>query len=186
MNIYRIVLISLLFLFIFEDYIKKNKKVYKFLKIFMVIVLVLLIGCRGNIARDDQMYIDLFKQFQYSFDFIKDSRFEILYLFLNGIVKIFTDNYNILFSVVVGISLYNLYKFIEFFSFSFFYSLVFYYCRWIFLKEFTQIRSGLACSFLYLALIELYKKNEKRYYFWIFIGGMFHKAIFFVLFFLYF
>lgn len=85
------------------------------------------------------------------------------------------------FFFIAGISLYNLYKFINFFSVSFFYSLSFYYCRWLFLKEFTQIRSGLACSFLYLALIELYKKNEKKYYFWILIGGMFHKAIFFCL-----
>ncbi|AVQ17671.1 EpsG family protein [Fusobacterium mortiferum] len=179
MNIYRSILILLLFFFIFEDYIKNNKKMYKFLKIFTIILLVILIGFRGNIARDDQMYIDLLKQFQYSFDFIKDSRFEILYLFLNGMIKVFTDNYSVLFSIVAGISLYNLYKFIDFFSVSFFYSLSFYYCRWIFLKEFTQIRSALACSFLYLALIELYKKNENKYYFWILIGGMFHKAIFF-------
>lgn len=181
MNIYRIVFILLLLLFIFEDYLKNNKKIYKFLKFFIMVVLVILVGGRGNLARDDQMYIELLNQFHYSVDFIRESRYEILYLFLNGIVKIFTDNYNILFFIVAGISLYNLYKFIDFFSVSFFYSLSFYYCRWIFLKEFTQIRNSLACSFLYLALIELYKKKERRYYFWILIGGMFHRAIFFCL-----
>ncbi|STO31143.1 Uncharacterised protein [Fusobacterium necrogenes] len=183
MNIYRIILIVLLLLFVIEDYLKKNKKIYGFLKIFMLLILLFLIGCRGNIARDDQMYISLLNEFEYSLTFIKESRFEIFYLFLNGIVKFVIDDYNVLFLVIAGINLYNLYKFISFFSVSFFYSLSFYYCRWIFLKEFTQIRSGLACSFLYLALIELYKKKEKKYYFWVLVGGLFHKAIFFAVFF---
>lgn len=179
MNIYRIFFIILILLFLSEEYIKLDKNIYKVLKRIIFLLLIILIGYRGGIAADDKMYIELFEGFEYSFLFLKNSRYEILFLILNGIVKIFTNNYRILFLCIATISLYNLYRFINFFSISFFYSVTFYYCRWIFLKEFTQIRSGLACSFLYLAIIELYKNNTKKYIFWVIIGGLIHKSVFF-------
>lgn len=179
MNIYRIIFLLLLLLFLLEDYLKLNKKIYQSLKVLTIVILVILAGCRGELARDDRMYITLFNNFNYSYTFLKESRFEILYLFLNGAIKFFTQNFNFLFFIVALLSLYNIYKFIDYFSISFFYSVVFYYCRWFFTREFTQIRNGLAYSFFCLGLMELYKKNEKKYYFYVLIGGLIHKSIFF-------
>ena len=179
MNIYRITLFLFLFLFLFEEYLKVNKQMYKYLKILSIILLVILAGCRGVLARDDKMYVDLFNNFNFSYTFFKESRFEILYLLLNGVIKFFTQNFNFLFFIIALLSLYNVYKFINYFSVSFFYSLTFYYCRWFFTREFTQIRNGLAYSFFCLGLIELYKKNEKKYYFYILVGSLIHKSIFF-------
>mgnify|MGYP003371783485 CR=1 FL=1 len=184
-NIYRIIFLILIILFILEDYLKKSKKIYKFFKVISIIILILLVGCRGIIARDDKMYFDIFeyvpKIYELSFHYLELERVEMGYTILNSMVKTFTENYKIIFFIVALISFINLYIFINYFSNYFFYSIAFYYCRWLFLKEFTQVRSALACSFFYIGLIFLYKKKYLYYFFCILLGGVFHKAILFCL-----
>lgn len=181
MNIYRYISIFLLFLFLFEEYIKKNEKLYKSLKILVMVLLVLMIGFRRTLGRDTLMYINYFENLTPTYEYFKNTRFEFLYFILNVLVKFFTDNYTILFLVIAGISFVNLYKIINYFSVSYFYSITFYYCRWIFQKEFSGIRNALACSVFYIALIKLYENNIKKYYFLIIISGLIHKSMFFYL-----
>ena len=69
--------------------------------------------------------------------------FEYGYILLNMLIKTITTNSNYLFMSVALISLFNLKKFIEYFSKNYFYSLSFYYARYFFLKEFNQIRNVL-------------------------------------------
>ena len=177
MNIYRIILIFLIGMFLCEEYLKKNIVLYSFLKKFTVLVLICLIGFRNGIARDDSAYIEYFVDFKAEYDYIFCGKFEIFYSLLNGAIKLITHNYRVVFILSAAICMINLYKFISFFSVSFFSSIIFYYCRWLFLRDFTQIRSGIACSFFYLGLIELYKKRKLKFLLYILIGAGFHKAI---------
>lgn len=184
-NIYRIIFLILIMLFILEDYLKNNKKIYKILKFISIMMVISLVGFRGIIARDDRAYFKIFeyvpKIYKLSFHYLELERVEIGYTILNSIVKTFTENYKVMFFIVALISLVNLYIFINYFSNYFFYSIAFYYCRWLFLKEFTQLRSALACSFFYIGLILLHKKKYIYYFLSIIIGGLFHKAILFCL-----
>lgn len=179
MNIYRLILLIFLLLFLFEDYLFKLKKTYKLLKWLSIAILILLTGFRGNIGRDTRMYIDYFNNLSFTYEYFKHTRFEFLYFILNGIIKVFTINCTILFLIIAAITFINLYKFINYFSVSFFYSITFYYCRWFFLKDFSGIRNALACSFFYIALIKLYEKKIKNYYLLILVSGLIHKSMFF-------
>lgn len=181
MNIYRFIFIFLLMLFLFEDKIKSNKKLYKFLKVLIVTIIIFMVGLRGLIARDSVTYYNAFKNIPSFFciSYLDKQVMENGYLILNSFVKTLGFNFGVVFFIVAMISLINISMFINYFSNYFFYSLAFYYTRWLFLKEFTQIRSGLACSFLYLGFIQLHKNKYKNYVLLILIGSIFHKSILF-------
>lgn len=185
MNVYRIIFIFFIVLFIFENKIKKYKKEYKNLKKMTMIILILLVGFRGEIDRDSSMYVDFFLKcptiIEMKLSFIQNSRFEYGYILLNSVVKIFTNNYNYIFLLIAIISFYNLYIFINYFSTSFFYPIALYYSRWMFLREFTQIRNGIGYSFFLISLIYLDKLKLKKSIFFILLGGAFHKSIYFCL-----
>lgn len=183
MNIYRLIFMFLIILFLFEDKIRKNKKIYKSLKNLSVVIIILMVGLRGLIAFDSRNYYEVFKNtpnlFNLSFEYLNNHVMEKGYLFLNSLVKTLNFNFWMVFFIVAMISLINISIFINYFSNYFFYSLAFYYTRWLFLKEFTQIRSGLACSFLYLGFIQLHKNKYRNYILLILIGSIFHKSVLF-------
>lgn len=181
MNIYRIILLIFLILFLFEDYIKTNKVLYKILKIITILILILLISFKGNIGRDTQMYIKYFENLSFSIEYWKSTRFEFLFFLINLVIRFFTENVIWLFTFVAIISFINIYIFINYFSISFFYSITFYYCRWFFIKDFSGIRNALASSIFYIALIKLYQSKKKEYYILVIISGLVHKSMFFYL-----
>lgn len=183
MNIYRLIFIFLIILFLFEDIIRKNKKIYRNLKILVVIIIIFMVGLRGLISFDSGNYYRAFKNipnlFNLSFAYLDKQVMENGYLILNSFIKTLYFDFWMVFFIVAAISLINISIFINYFSNYFFYSLTFYYIRWLFLKEFTQIRSGLACSFLYLGFIQLHKNKYRNYILLIIIGSIFHKSILF-------
>lgn len=183
MNIYRGIFLLLLLLFLLEDKIKKNKKIYFSLKISSIVIIIFTVGLRGLIAYDSENYFDVFMKIpaisELTLEYLKSHVMERGYLIINSFVKTLKVEFWLVFFIVSLISLINISIFINYFSDYFFYSLAFYYTRWLFLKEFTQIRSGLACSFLYLGFIELDKKNYKKYLLLVLIGCLFHKAVLF-------
>lgn len=183
MNIYRLIFIFLIILFLFEDKIKKNKKIYKSLKILVVIIIISMVGLRGLISFDSGNYFSTFKNipnlFNLTSDYLNKQVMENGYLYLNSLIKTLDFDFWMVFFIVAMISLINISIFIDYFSNYFFYSLAFYYTRWLFLKEFTQIRSGLACSFLYLGFIQLHKNKYRNYVLLILVGSIFHKSVLF-------
>lgn len=183
MNIYRLIFIFLIILFLFEDSIRKNKKIYRILKILVVIIIIFIVGLRGLISSDSENYYKAFKNipdlFNLSFDYLNKQVIEKGYLILNSFIKTLSFDFWMVFFIVAAISLINISIFINYFSKYFFYSLAFYYTRWLFLKEFTQIRSGLACSFLYLGFIQLHKNKYRNYILLILVGSIFHKSVLF-------
>lgn len=190
MNIYRFIFSILIILFIFENILKRNKKVYETLKKISILFLILLCTFKGEVGRDTIMYNNIFNSipiisieniFEDLNYTITSYRFEYGYLLLNLLIKKFTNNSIILFFIVAMISFVNLKKFLDYFSESYFYSLAFYYARYFFLKEFTQIRNGLAYSFILVSLIHLYEKNKKLFILYVIIAGSFHKSAYFVL-----
>lgn len=186
MNIYRIILLIFIILFIFENILKENKKIYKLIKNLSILILVFLCAFKGNVARDTEMYRGYFEKIPniLEINLLPLFPFEYGYILLNMIIKTMTKNSDYLFMAVALISLFNLKKFIEYFSESYFFSLSFYYARYFFLKEFTQIRNGLAYSFILLALIKLYEKKRTYFIIYVLIAGSFHKSAYFALTFL--
>lgn len=185
MNIYRLVFLILIVFFIFEEYLKKKKEIYKTTKFLSVFILILVAGLRSSNVIDGKMYFNIFKNvpslFDLTIEYLKKERVENGYVILNSIVKLFTENYHWAFFIVATITLINLYFFINYFSEAFFCSLIFYYTRWFYLKEYSQSRNALACSFFYVGLIFLEKKKYYKYCLLVILGGMFHKSIFFCL-----
>lgn len=183
MNIYRLIFIFLIILFLFEDEIRKNKKIYKSLKFLIVTIIIFMVGLRGLIAFDSGNYYRVFKNipnlFDLTFSYLDRQVMEKGYLCLNSLIKTLGFDFWMVFFIVAMISLINISIFINYFSNYFFYSLAFYYTRWLFLKEFTQIRSGLACSFLYLGFIQLHKNKYRNYILLILVGSIFHKSVLF-------
>lgn len=183
MNIYRVVFLLLTIFFLFEEYLKKKKKLYKCIQYLSLIILILVAGLRSLNVIDGPMYFDIFKNvppiFELSMEYLKRERIENGFIILNSMIKTFTSNYHWAFFIVALITLMNIYFFINYFSQNFFCSLIFYYTRWFYLKEYTQSRNALACSFFYIGLIFLEKKKYFKYYLLIFLGGLFHKSIFF-------
>ena len=183
MNIYRLIFIFLIILFLFEDRIRKNKKIYRSSKILTIFIIILIIGLRGLIAFDSRNYYIVFRNipdlFDLSFDYLDKQVMEKGYLYFNSLVKTLGFDFWMVFFIVAMVSLINISIFINYFSNYFFYSLAFYYTRWLFLKEFTQIRSGLACSFLYLGFIQLHKNKYRNYILLILVGSIFHKSVLF-------
>ena len=161
MNIYRVILLIFIILFIFEERLKKNKKIYKLVKNLSILILVLLCTFKGSVARDTEMYRGYFEKIPniFEIDLLLVFPFEYGYILLNMLIKTITTNSNYLFMSVALISLFNL-------------------------KEFTQIRNGLAYSFILLALIKLYEKKKEYFIIYILIAGSFHKSAYFALTFL--
>lgn len=181
MNVYIYIFLLLILCFLMEDFLKKKPKIYKGIKHSAIFLLVLFIGLRGVFAPDAEAYYQYFlktpKLLNLNWDIIFNNSMEPGYTVLNSIIKSLGINFSGVFFLVALISLINLHIFINYFSDYYFYALTFYYTRWIFLKEFMQIRNGLACSFIYLAFIELEKNNWKKYLFLVIVGSLFHKAV---------
>jgi hypothetical protein len=59
--------------------------------------------------------------------------------------------------------------------------LLLYYVHFFLLQEMTQIRNGLACSFLYVAIISHLQNKARITFFWIFLASLFHISSLFYL-----
>lgn len=181
MNIYRSFFLILITCFIFEDYIKKNSKFYKMLKIFLILMIVLMVGLRGIIGADTYRYYLLYMNTpeldNMTWNYLMGNYIEPGYILLNSFVKTLGIGFYGALILSSLITMINLYRFFNYFSKYFFYSLTFYYIRWLFLKDFNQIRNGIASSFLLVSFIFLKEKKYKKFIFIILLGSLFHKTI---------
>lgn len=181
MNIYRVIFLILLVCFMFEDYIKKDKKIYKIIKLFSVLLVVLMVGLRGFLGPDIKNYYNAYILIpnldNLTWRYLEYQIMEPGYLIVNSIIKTLgIEFWGVLFFSSL-ITMINLYKFFNYFSNYFFYSLTFYYVRWLFLKDFIQIRNAIASSFLLVSFISLKEKKYKRFIFLILVGCLFHKTV---------
>ena len=143
----------------------------KELKNITLIFLTLFAGLRFNVGAD-------YLSYGYIFNTIKSNqtvKMEPLYWLINKI----SLNYLVLCILVAFLSLYFLFKFINYLDKENFYFILFgyvsiYYLQW----NMSTIRQGLAISIFLYSTIFLFEKKYKKYLFFILIGGLFHKTLF--------
>ena len=143
----------------------------KELKNITLIFLTLFAGLRFNVGAD-------YLSYGYIFNTIKSNqniRIEPLYWLINKILP----NYILVCSFVAFLSLYFIFKFINYLDEKNFYFILFgyvsiYYLQW----NMSTVRQGLAISIFLYSTIFLFEKKYKKYLFFILVGGLFHKTLF--------
>ncbi|PGH20186.1 hypothetical protein RN96_11465 [Fusobacterium polymorphum] len=143
----------------------------KELKNITLIFLTLFTGLRFNVGAD-------YLSYGYIFNTIKSNqniRIEPLYWLINKILP----NYILVCSFVAFLSLYFIFKFINYLDEKNFYFILFgyvsiYYLQW----NMSTVRQGLAISIFLYSTIFLFEKKYKKYLFFILVGGLFHKTLF--------
>ncbi|WP_338981970.1 EpsG family protein [Fusobacterium nucleatum] len=147
----------------------------KELKNVTLIFLTLFAGLRFNVGAD-------YLSYEYLFNMIKSNqqtRMELLYWFLNKI----SPNYVVLCIITTFLSLYLIFKFINYLDKNNFYFILFgyfsiYYLQW----NLSTIRQGLAISVFLYSTIFLFEKKYEKYLFFVLLGGLFHKSLFLAIF----
>ena len=147
----------------------------KELKNVALIFLTLFAGLRFNVGAD-------YLSYEYLFNMIKSNqqtRMEPLYWFLNKI----SPNYVVLCIIITFLSLYLIFKFINYLDKKNFYFILFgyvsiYYLQW----NMSTVRQGLAISVFLYSTIFLFEKRYEKYLFFVLLGGLFHKSLFLAIF----
>ncbi|RRD27112.1 EpsG family protein [Fusobacterium canifelinum] len=142
----------------------------KKLKNITLVFLTLLAGLRYNVGADYLSYRLIFNRIKLG----EKIRTEPLYWLLNKI----SFNYTFLLTLVAFLSLYLVFKFINYLDKQNFYFILFgyfsiYYLQW----NLSTIRQGIAISFFLYSSIFLFEKKYKKYLFIILIGCFFHKSL---------
>ena len=143
----------------------------KELKNITLIFLTLFAGLRFNVGAD-------YLSYGYIFNAIKSKqtvKMEPLYWLINKV----SLNYLILCILVAFLSIYFLFKFINYLDKENFYFILFgyvsiYYLQW----NMSTLRQGVAITIFLYSTIFLFEKKYKKYLFFILIGGLFHKTLF--------
>jgi hypothetical protein len=159
----------------FNDFIKKSK----IIKLFFYISVVLFVGLRGNVGTDTHRYIEAFKYgisdvFSSDIFSLRLPYSEYGFILLNSIVKTFTNNYNILFIIIALLTYYFIFSSLNYYSKYFYIGFLVYFLRFMLLRDFNQIRAGLAISIVIYAIRFISKKKLIKYLFWIIIASSIH------------
>ena len=98
------------------------------------------------------------------------------FYFLQVVVKTLIDNVTLFFLIISGFSFYFLYKDITHYSIFPLIGICAYISRFIIVRNFVQIRAGLAYAILMLSIKYIYEKDWKRYFLIVFIAWLFHRS----------
>lgn len=190
MYIYCIIFIVLVF-FSIENEVRPIKNI-NFYLILISTILILFAGFRGvAVSRDYVPYLGSFNAVMHGGN---DGGHGVLPLFEPGflfIVKcsfyLFENNGPL--TVMLAFAFFSITiktVALKRLSINPFLVLLLYYSHFFLLQEMTQIRNGLACSFLYLAILSHLKSKIKLTLFWILLASLFHISSLFYLLLLFF
>lgn len=169
-------------LFMVFDWVRNKNIVYCNMFLF-IFILSFFAGLRGEfVGADYGTYVEIFRTVSPLLDVIqgKINYFQLhgepLFLFLNTLVKVFTDDYAYLFLCVailsVSINLWHFKKYSPYFVLS----VLLYFSHIYFYKEFIQIRAGLAGAILFFAIPYLTQRKFWKFASVVIFASMFHTA----------
>lgn len=101
---------------------------------------------------------------------------EMGFYYIGVIVKTFTSNVSIYFSVVALLSFFFLYKAIDKYCFYPLLGICAYISRFYFTRNYMQIRAGLSYAIILMAVQYITKRDWKRYFAWVFVAYLFHHS----------
>lgn len=138
---------------------------------FLVVLLIIISGFRGNIDKDHQLYLDMYRA-------CLDGTYpgEISFYLISWLVYYVFDNTTFIFLIyaILGVTLkaYAIRKLSEFW----FCSILIYFSLYFLLHEMTQIRIGVAAGFILLSIPYIYKKNFKLFLLFVSAAFIFHYS----------
>ncbi len=144
---------------------------------FIVLILILFAGFRGNIDNDYETYKTMFHKISDGINV----NIEPTFYYLTYLTNYLNSNITLLILIfsILGVSLkcIAISKLTEFWL----YSILVYFSFFYLIQEMTQIRVGIASAFILLSIKPLKKNNLLKFLVYIFIGTIFHYSTLFIL-----
>lgn len=177
--IYYYTIAAILSIFSFYEQFVKDKKTVYISIIFSAIYLALFAGLRVGVGPDQASYVEIFNAVPNIFDISEyNSLFSIHgeygYLFINMIVKIFSDNPSFIFvlvaffAVLLNINSYLLY------SNNTLLCIFIYFVHGFMYREMIQIRQGVASAIVLFAVRYIVDRKFAKYFIAILLATSFH------------
>lgn len=153
----------------------KSKKIFYFI----IIMLVLFSGLRGDIEPDYSSYKDIFYWAGIS-EYSAEEDTEIGFFYLNRIIYTTGLNFQWVIFLMAFFTIILKAIFFKKVSKNFVFSILLYYCSVFFLFEFIAIRQALAMSIFFFGIPYILERNFLKYTFIVLLGSLFHLSIFLV------
>ena len=182
MIIYFVILIIVsIFLFSAGKY-KKESTQYKISLFIGSLILVLFAGFRSSdVGTDTNNYVGIFKSINTSQLKGMDTSLEYLFLLLNRIAYVFSENYISLLICIAIITVYFNIRVIAKLTVNLWLSVFIYITLGSYVFFFNGARQAIAVAIIGMAILEMYNKAFKKYIFWVFIASLFHKTAMFMI-----
>ncbi len=157
-----------------------NKRNRKYVLMIVCFVLALFAGTRTVRWADTTIYMESFAftpplseltQFSKPYGYS-----EMGFFYIGVIVKSFTSNVTVYFLVVALLSMFFLYKALDNYCYYPILGVCAYTSRFLFGRNFIQIRAGLSYAIILMAVQYITKKDWKRYFAWVFVAYLFHHS----------
>ncbi len=181
-----IVTFFMLALLPFTQFTKELKRYKILFFLFAALYLILFAGLRKHgVGADDSSYYDMFMYeapnlFEWLFGSyiydIKQLYMEPGYVFLNSFLRVFTDEYIVLFVTVafisVGIASYNYHRYSKYV----FLTLLLFFVHTYLYRDMNQIRAGVAAAIGLFLVAQIHNREHLKVYATIFVMSLFHIA----------
>lgn len=155
-------------------FIKTSKQFKGYLYIVLFVLLFFLIALRDNIGTDYGAYVNIYNY--YNSNFNQNVPREEAFKMINFLSKNLFDNYYVMFAIMGFISMLFLFIGVANYTNYIFISLGIYFVRFYFLRDFNQIRQGVACTIILYSTLFLSDKNKKKYFLYVIIATLFHRV----------
>jgi len=176
MNLYFFILI-LVSVFVF--FAQKHKNIlFDINYTIALLILVLFAGLRERtVGTDTNNYAGIFEDVNYGKFSLMDTTLEYLFLFLNKVAFVFSENYISLLICIALIVVFFNFLIIKRLSSNPWLSVYVYITLGSYVSFFNGARQALAVAVFGMALLEIKNKNFKRYLFWVIVASLFHKTV---------
>lgn len=168
------------------QFTKELKRYKLWFVIVAAIYLILFAGLRTmGVGRDDQNYYDMFAtQAPNLYDWIfggfvyhfSDLAMEPGYVFVNAVIKTFTDNYIFLFLtaalISVGVTIYNYYRYSTYVLLS----ILLYFVHTYLYRDMNQVRASIAAAIGLFLIAQIHNRQHIKSYRTLIFAGLFHVA----------
>jgi len=170
----------------FTQFTKELKRYKLLFFLFASLYLIAFAGLRNHgVGADDFSYYDMFMYeapnlFEWLFGSyvydIKELYMEPGYVFLNSFLRVFTDEYIVLFLTVaflsVGIASYNYHRYSKYV----FLALLLFFVHTYLYRDMNQIRAGVAAAIGLFLIAQIHNREHLKVFFTLFIMSLFHIA----------
>ncbi|MGK9126758.1 EpsG family protein [Olivibacter sp. SA151] len=174
-----IILYMVLGTFALLDLIKNAEKIKHILFWFFVLVLIFISSIRWNVGTDWYSYTDYFSKVESYVEKPETNMMERGFTYLNYIVKVFTDNYSILLTLIAILTIGLKARFIYKHENIMLLSLFLYFCYYM--ADIFAVRQYLAISITLWSIPSIIKRRVIPFIFIITIASLIHvTAVFFI------